>query len=142
LKYFDTTYLGRLYLQDSGWENVRELARTEGVVCALLGRAEVTSSFHRKFREGAFDQKFLSLLLAQFDTDCEAGAFEWLPLSEKIIERLATTYKSLPPTISLRASDGIHLASAAERGLVEIYSNDRRLLSAAPSFGLKGIDIL
>ena len=142
MKYFDTTYLGRLYLQDRGWEEVRRFAGTERICSALLGKAEVVSSFHRKFREGAFDQVHLNLLLRQFATDCDAGAFEWLPFSESVIDRLSATYSSLPENVALRASDGIHLASAAENGFDEIFSNDRRLLTAAPFFKLAGTDIL
>lgn len=140
--YFDTPYLGRLYLQDPGWEKVREFAAT-GLICSTsLGKAEVVSSFHRKFREGAFDQAYLRLLLEQFALDCDNGAYDWLPLSDKTLDRLSNIYYSLPSSVALRASDGIHLATAAESGVKEVYSNDPRLLMAAPFFGLKGVDIL
>jgi predicted nucleic acid-binding protein len=142
VNYFDTSYLGRLYLQDEGWEKVRELARRSPVCSATLGKAEIISSFHRKYREGAFNQDYLSLLLKQFATDVRRGAYEWLPLSETVIDRVIAAYDSLPASVALRASDAIHLATAAERGLGEIYSNDRRLLSAAQYFGLNGVDIL
>jgi len=38
----------------------------------------------------------------------------------------------------LRAGDAIHLAAAQNAGLSEIWSNDKRLLRAAPAFGLTG----
>jgi predicted nucleic acid-binding protein len=38
----------------------------------------------------------------------------------------------------LRAGDAIHSAAAEEAGFTEIWSNDRRLLEAAPAFGLTG----
>jgi len=38
----------------------------------------------------------------------------------------------------LRAGDAIHLAAAQEAGFTEIWTNDRRLIEAAPAFGLTG----
>jgi predicted nucleic acid-binding protein len=46
--------------------------------------------------------------------------------------------EDLPASIHLRAGDAIHLAAAQDAGLSEIWSNDRHLLKAAPSFGLQG----
>src|SRR2546427_767297 len=126
--YFDTSYLVRLYTRDAGWEAVRQLAATDTLACCLHGQAEAVAAFHRKFREGAVNRRELSELAAEFDRDCKAGAFNWLPLSPMVLERVITTFSSLPATIHLRAADAMHLACAAEHGLNEIHSNDGRLL--------------
>src|SRR5271154_4755361 len=107
--YFDTSYLVRLHTRDPGWEKVRALAATDSLACCLHGQAEAVAAFHRKFREDAINQKELGRLLAEFDRDCKAGAFDWLPLSAAVMERLIKVFMSLPATLHLRAADAMHL---------------------------------
>lgn len=140
--YFDTSYVVRLYTKDSGWEKVRTLAATGSIACCIHGQAEAVGAFHRKFREGALSQKDLRIVVAEFNKDCLAGAFRWLPLSAAVMGRLISTYAGLPSGISLRAADAIHLACAAEAGFTKIYSNDSRLLGAATHFGLSGENVI
>lgn len=140
--YLDSTYLVRLYFEDAGYERVRQLAATDAVVCAHHGRAEVASAFHRKLREGTVTARLFALALQEFVDECGTGAFKWLPLSEVIFERIEIVYRTLPASTFLRAADALHLSAAAENGLREIYSNDSKLLSAAPHFGLRGVNVI
>lgn len=140
--YFDASYVARLYLEDPGWEKVRELAARNPLACCIHGRSEVIAAFHRKLREGAFTPVQYGQVLQQFALDCRENAYRWLPLSLAVTARLGKTFESLPKTTFLRASDAIHLACAAENRLREVHSNDQRLLAAASTFGLKGIDVI
>lgn len=47
-----------------------------------------------------------------------------------------------PPFCFLRPADALHFATATEYRFSKIYSNDRRLLEAAPLFGLRGVDVI
>jgi predicted nucleic acid-binding protein len=142
LIYFDTSYIVRLYLEDPGWQAVREVAAADHVACCLLGRAEALAAFHRRFREGALDLRDLRALLGQFDRECDAGAFRWLPFSAVVVARMRAVYAGLPKSVQLRAGDAVHLACAAENRFTEVYSNDQRLLAAARSFGLQGRNVI
>jgi predicted nucleic acid-binding protein len=140
--YFDTSCIVRLYTRDPGWEAVRNLAAGENIACCLHGRAEAVAALHRKFREGAVNKRELQVLLAAFEADCLSGAFDWLPLSPPVVERVAKTYADLPATIQLRAADALHLACAAENLFAAVHSNDVRFLAAAIHFGLNPVNIL
>jgi predicted nucleic acid-binding protein len=140
--YFDTSYLVRLHTKDPGWEKVRTLAATDSIACCIHGHAEVIGAFHRKFRENAINEKEFKQLLGEFDKDCKAGAFDWLPISTTVMERLMKNFSNLPRTVHLRAADAMHLACAAESDFKEIFSNDGHLLTGSAYFGLKGVNIL
>jgi predicted nucleic acid-binding protein len=142
LIYFDTSYVVRLYFEDPGWQEVRELAAGDHIACCLLGYVETVAAFHRKFRERVIDDKDLKTLLGEFHRESEAGAFQWLPLSEAVGSRVRGACAHLPRQVCLRAGDAIHLACAAENGFREVHSNDRNLLAAARHFGLRGVDLI
>lgn len=140
--YLDTSYLVRLYYEDPGFEAVRGLAGTDHVACAQHGQAEAIAAFHRKYREGAVTLKSYRAMLAQFETDHQAGAIRWLPAGDQVLQKIRDVYAGLPATVYLRGADALHLATAASQGLKVIYGNDAHLLEAAEYFGLKGNDII
>ena len=65
-----------------------------------------------------------------------------MPLTDAILDRVEAVFATAPATTYLRAADALHLATAAEHGFAEIYSNDRHLLAAAPLFGLRGVNVI
>jgi predicted nucleic acid-binding protein len=65
-----------------------------------------------------------------------------LPLTDAILDRVESVFATAPATTQLRGADAIHLATAADHGFPEIYSNDKHLLGAASLFGLLGVNVI
>jgi uncharacterized protein len=142
VSYFDSAYIAKFYLDEPESDAVRALAERLGRVCCnVLGRLEVASVFHRKWREHAFGDAAYKELGAQFDDDCAAGIWIWLPISSGLIEAASKAAQRLPKTTFLRSADALHIVSAREHGLKEIYSNDRHLLGAAKHLNVKAMSV-
>jgi predicted nucleic acid-binding protein len=74
-----------------------------------------------------------------FLEDVRAGAWNLLPVTSELLEGLEAKLSKLRKRdLFLRAGDAVHLVTAAEAGFREVWTNDRHMLSAARSFGLKG----
>lgn len=142
MKYFDTSYLARCYLEDTGWQAVRELAGQEPVACCTLGRAEAAAALHRKLREGSLTAEDHAEVALQFRDDCEAGLWRWLPVNDALAATAAETLRTLPASVFIRGADALHLLCAAENGFTEVFSHERHFLAAAPHFGLAGRDVI
>lgn len=142
MTYFDAAYIAKFYLDEPDSDAVRALAEEVGeVACCLHGRIEVLTVFHRKLREEAFSRTAFDALCDQFDADCVASVWEWLPVSSALVSGLADRIRQLSREVFIRAADALHLASASEQGFREIFSNDKHLLAAASHFGLRGVKI-
>ena len=141
--YYDTAFLLKLYWPENGSDEVRgHAANIDVIVCSLHGKAELIAAAHRKFREGSATKAQIKALLEQIETDHQAGALHWLPITDHHLQRVSQAFAKAPADTFLRAADALHLASAAEERFSEIYSNDRHLLGSAPLFGLSGINVL
>ena len=142
MSYFDSAYIAKFYLDEPESERVRSLAESLGHVrCAVIGQIEVAAVFHRKLREGAFDTGAFREVMAQFEDDCTQGLWTWLPVTAALATRVAGVFARLPRSVFLRAADALHLISAQEHGLREIYTNDRHMSGAARHFRLKPVTV-
>ena len=143
LPFFDASYLVRLYLEDRGFEQVRQLAsHAPALASSWHGQAEIIAALHRAYREGRFTAERFLFAVEQFKMEQKENHFVWYALDEKVQARLEKTFKSASPSTYLRAADALHLACAAEHGFKKVYSNDCHFLSAASHFGLKGINVI
>ncbi len=139
--YFDSALLAKFYLNEPGRDAVRSVATTAGrVVTSGIAVAEVSAAFHRKFREGAVDRAVFKGLQGQFAHDVEHGLWKFVGPSEALLHEVQTLFLELDKSVFLRSLDAVHLVTARAEQFDRIYSNDKHLLSACASVGLKGID--
>lgn len=141
--YYDASYLLKLQIVESGTIEVRaHAASVLEIHTAHHSRAEFSSAAFRKVREGVATPVDYQQLIAQFRADCASETIVLLPLTDAILDRVERVFATAPVTTHLRASDALHLATAAEHGFAEICSNDKHLLAAAPLFGLRGVNVI
>lgn len=141
--FFDATYIVKLHWREPGSTEVfAETATADEIVCSLHGRAEFYSVGLRKVRESLATAAAVAGVFSQFNADIAAGDIRLLPLTDAILDRVESVFATAPASTYLRAADAIHLATAAENGFREIYSNDKHLLAAAPLFGLCGVNVI
>ncbi len=143
MTYFDTGYLAKCYVEESGSEEVRALAaERERIACSIYGRMELHAALHRKLREEILSREQLEIVLRQLDLDEEQGLWTWIPLTDAIISAVAASYRQLPASVFVRTGDMIHLATARSQAMTEIFSGDIHMLAAAPHFGLAGRNVI
>ena len=141
--YFDSTYLAKCYLPETGHTEVRAVALAAGSLQSVaLAQVEVASVFHRHFREGRIRATALAEYLAQFSQDCADRVVSFLPVTPELLQLSTSVYQTLPATVFLRSADCLHLCAARQAGCEEIYTNDRHLLAAAPHFSLRPVNVI
>jgi predicted nucleic acid-binding protein len=137
--YFDTAYVAKCYLNEDDSGPVRDLAfSADGLYSSSWCIAELACVFQRYIRESQLTQAQAARLRDFFLADVHDGIWSLVPISERFLFRVESLIRALPRSIYLRAGDAIHLAAAQGAGFIEIWSNDKRLLQAAPAFGLIG----
>lgn len=141
--YLDSSYLFRLYLRGAQTKPIEDFLQSgETVACAMHGKTELYSAFHRGFRENVYPLSQVEKMIEQVNLDTRQEYLHWFSITEKTISFTQSVYSKAPATCFLRGADALHLACARENGFKEIYSNDKHLLAAASFFGLKGKNII
>ena len=143
MTYFDTAYIVKCYVKEAGWRQVRSSLAARS---ALLARFTEGSSCMRRctgrHEREALTERQLEVVLRQFRADEDARLRIWLPLTAAIMTEVATTFARLPRHVLLRTGDAVHLLTARQNGLKEVFSNDQRLLTAAPEVGIPGRNVI
>jgi predicted nucleic acid-binding protein len=138
----DTSTLAKYYVSESESAAVRaRLDREDRVAASEFARAELMAVFHRRLREGGWSRHDFQTTVRQLTKDDASGFWTWLPVDSGLLTRVARTYDTLPEDIYLRTADCIHLITALQTGLTEIYTHDRHQIRAAAALGLKAVTV-
>jgi predicted nucleic acid-binding protein len=142
--YFDAAFLVKLFAGESDSAKVVEFVqrKNEVIASSITSRMEVIAALHRKYREGGMSHFAMLKAHEQFLREIEEGRISCILFTPEVVYRVEEGFRKLPANVFLRTGDAIHLATAAEAGFKEIYSNDRHLLAAASIFKLKAINPL
>ena len=137
--YFDSALVAKFYLNEPGRDVVRRLARDAGVVVTSgIAVAEVSTAFHRKFREGAVDKAVSCRGSSSTTWNTGSGSSSDQP--RRCFSRSMPCFLRPDKAVFLRSLDALHLVTARAEHFDRIYSTDRHLLNASASVALKGVD--
>lgn len=130
--------LAKFYVPEKEFRDLRRLLESEDGVCVSeLVRPELMAVFHRRLREGTWDQRDLVAAVRQFQHDDLAGFWTWLPLDSFIARAAADSFATLPPNVFLRSSDCIHIVTALHHNFAELLTFDAHQTKAASAMGLR-----
>lgn len=137
--YLDSAYIAKFYVNEPDSRAVRSLIRrAKSLVSSAWCLPEVSCVLHRHAREGGLSLAQSRELARAFREHVDSGFWTLIPITERLLRRVALLAHSAPRNVYLRAGDAVHLTTAQDLGEAEIWTNDRHLLAAAPSFGLTG----
>ncbi len=131
MAYLDTSSLVKLYLKESGSEDIKELVyNASAVITSIVAYAESRAAFVRQYKNGELTRREYFQTKAVFDSDWKEIMIVWL---DEEVSRLAG---ELAEKYILRGFDAIHLASYVlfkkrVRFNVTFSSFDERLNKAA-----------
>lgn len=135
--YLDTSALVKLYVEEAGSPEAREVVQEAQVVASSrIAYVESRAAFARKYRERGITRNAYRATIRDIDHDW--AHYLILDVSDDLV-KLAGSFTEIH---ALRAFDAIHLASAVtlqkETGRVVAFSCfDTRLSSAARKEGLR-----
>lgn len=137
--YLDSCYIAKFYLNEPDSQRVRDtITRANTLISSVWAIGEVTCAFHRHLRDGNLNAIQYRELMAAFLDHARDGIWMFIPVTERLLTKMANLIGSLPPNIRVRTGDAVHLTTALDLSEREIWTSDRHILAAAEHFGLTG----
>lgn len=141
--YFDTAYVAKCYVREPGSDHVRKLAAgAASISCCEWARLEFVCAVKRHIKTDRLTARRGGEILAAFENDVAGGFWNLLPVSSTLVMEAGRLMTDAPHEIHAPSGDALHMACARANGFREIYSNDQHILTAAPFFGLKAVNVI
>ncbi|HEX5069908.1 MAG TPA: type II toxin-antitoxin system VapC family toxin [Vicinamibacterales bacterium] len=141
--YFDAAYIAKCYLNEPGADRVREVAYgADGLASCELARLEFASILKRHARERHVTRREMAAILSEFEEDEQNGVWHWFGVTSALLDNARKAVLQIPGTVLVRSGDALHLACAAAHGFDKVYTNDQRMLHAAPYFRVTGVNVI
>ncbi len=132
--FLDTSVVVALYVEEPKSTKAQKLvARHDGVAICPLAQVEFYSAIARLVRLKAMPSQDAQRVLESFEAHIAQGVYQFHPVTQKVYD-LARDWIGSFET-SLRSLDALHLAVAAENGLL-FATADRTLAKAAKRLGV------
>lgn len=138
----DTSTLAKYYVPEKETEAViRRLDAADRVVLSELAKTELMAVFHRRLREGNWNQDEFAAAIRQFQHDDAGLLWDWMPIEATITQQAAQAFATLPQRVFLRPADSLHLITALRHGFDTIYTHDVHQSNGAEALGLTSVQI-
>ena len=139
MSYWDTSALGKLYVQEADSADFEQKAASDPVIVTSdLARFEMHRIAFRKEAEGQIPADTAEEIILQLESDIASGEIRIIAIGQAVETAfraiMAACYRRTPP-VPLRTFDAIHLASARVAGETEIVTTDKTLRTAAIHLG-------
>jgi len=134
--YLDTSALAKLYLPESGSDEMEDaLLGRRDVIVSDLAITELASAVARRVREVDLTQAHARRIYQRVASDVAAGEFRRAEISANTHREAERLLMGIGRRVPLRAADALHLGMAGLTGARVLVTFDRRMRSAAEALG-------
>lgn len=137
---WDTSGLLKLYFEEADSLTFRSFAARGGsIIISGIARYEAEAAFRRKELDGTLRAGDADVFQRTLEAHLEAGRLRAVPLGSSIDRRFSEVLKKClasKPSVFIRTSDALHIATALAEGEMEFVTADHRQRTAAAEMGL------
>jgi uncharacterized protein len=134
--YLDTSALAKLYLPESGSDEMEDaLLGRRDVIVSDLAITELTSAIARRVRETDLTAAHARRIYQRVSSDVGAGEFRRAEITANSHREAERLLMGVGQRVPLRSADALHLGMACLYGVRVLVTFDQRMRAAAEALG-------